>query len=226
MKLLVGFIIVMLFSVSLAAQERPRIFVIGDSISIQYGPFLKEFLEGKFEYDRKRDKGEAMKDLDKPVGANGGDSRMVLEYLKTLSSDKSFRANILLLNCGLHDIKTDRATGKKQIDADEYAANLKAILKLAKRMKLRLVWINSTPVDDDRHNSRNVGFFRFDRDAREYNEIARRIFSKAKTPIIDLNAFSRRFPSEAFSDHVHYKPEYSRLQAAFIAGFLETVRQT
>ena len=36
------------------------------------------FTEDKFDYDRKRDKGEAMINLDKPVGANGGDSRIVL----------------------------------------------------------------------------------------------------------------------------------------------------
>lgn len=51
---------------------RPRLFVIGDSISIFYGPYLKKYVEGKFDYDRKRDKGEAMKNLDNPVGANGG----------------------------------------------------------------------------------------------------------------------------------------------------------
>ena len=94
---------------------RPRLFVIGDSISIFYGPYLKKYVEGKFDYDRKRDKGEAMKNLDNPVGANGGDSRMVLSYLKELSADPSFKADVLLLNCGLHDVKTDPKTGKLKL---------------------------------------------------------------------------------------------------------------
>ena len=35
----------------------PRLFVLGDSISIQYGPYLQEFLGDKVEYDRKRNDG-------------------------------------------------------------------------------------------------------------------------------------------------------------------------
>lgn len=202
------------------AQTKKKIFVIGDSISIQYGPYLKNFIESKFDYDRKRDNGEAMQDLNKPVGANGGDSRMVVEYLKTLQKDKSFKADILLVNCGLHDIKTDRKTGNKAIEFDEYKANLKGILKLAKKLKVKLIWITSTPVNDEIHNSKNVGFFRYSKDAEIYNESAKTFFEKEKIPFIDLNTFSKVFPLEAYADHIHYKQQYSEFQAAFIAGFL------
>ncbi|MBS1794723.1 MAG: SGNH/GDSL hydrolase family protein [Acidobacteria bacterium] len=211
--------IVLLFSTAAAADKR-KVFVIGDSISIFYGPALKKYIGSRFLYDRKRDNGEALQDLDKPVGANGGDSRMVVEYLRKLQADKSFAADILLVNCGLHDIKTDPATGKKQIEPEEYLANLKTILKISKKMKLRLVWISSTPVDDERHNRQKVGFFRYNRDAAAYNEIARGLFEKAGVPIVDLYAFSREFPADAYADHIHYKKEYAELQAAFIAGFL------
>ncbi|MEM7108775.1 MAG: hypothetical protein AAF519_11155, partial [Bacteroidota bacterium] len=62
----------------------PKIFVIGDSISIHYGPYLAQYLGTDFQYARKGDNGEAFKNLDIPVGANGGDSRMVLDYLREL----------------------------------------------------------------------------------------------------------------------------------------------
>ncbi|KIE48240.1 hypothetical protein U732_4009 [Clostridium argentinense CDC 2741] len=58
------------------------LFVIGDSISIHYGPYLREMIKDKFAYDRKRGLEHALIDLDKPVGANIGDSSMVLEYLQ------------------------------------------------------------------------------------------------------------------------------------------------
>lgn len=202
------------------AQSEKKVFVIGDSISIQYGPYLKNFVESKFDYDRKRDNGEAMQDLNKPVGANGGDSRMVVDYLKTLQKDKSFKADILLVNCGLHDIKTDRKTGKKAIELDEYKANLKQILRIAKKLKVKLIWITSTPVNEEIHNSKNIGFFRYSNDAEIYNATAKSFFEKEKVPIIDLFAFTQTFPIEAFADHVHFKSEYAQLQAAFIAGFL------
>ena len=220
MKVIAFFLTVICIANLAFAQTKKKVFVIGDSISIQYGPFLKNFIEKKFDYDRKRDNGEAMQDLNKPVGANGGDSRMVVEYLRTLQKDKNFKADILLVNCGLHDIKTDRKTGKKAIELGEYKSNLKELSKLAKKMKLNLVWITSTPVNDEIHNSKNVGFFRYTKDAEEYNKAAKSYFEKEKIPIIDLNVFSQTFPLEAYSDHVHYKTEYAQLQAAFIAGFL------
>lgn len=204
---------------------RPRLFVIGDSISIFYGPYLKKYVEGKFDYDRKRDKGEAMKNLDNPVGANGGDSRMVLSYLKELSSDPSFKADVLLLNCGLHDVKTDPKTGKRQVELDEYRSNLDQIRRLARKMKLQLVWVNSTPVNDSIHNSKGVAFHRYNRDALRYNAVADSLFSRHGVPVIDLYSFSEKFPLSAYMDHVHYREEYRALQAAYIAGFLETVRQ-
>ena len=79
-----------------ARTAERKLFVVGDSISIAYGPSLRAFVAGTFLYDRKRDRGEAIRDLDKPVGANGGDSRLELAYLKELSSDKTFSTDVLL----------------------------------------------------------------------------------------------------------------------------------
>lgn len=55
-----------------------NLFVIGDSVSIHYGPYLKKMIEYKFNYDRKRGIEQALEDLDTPIGANAGDSKMVL----------------------------------------------------------------------------------------------------------------------------------------------------
>ncbi|WP_264166498.1 hypothetical protein [Clostridium tagluense] len=43
-------------------------------MSIHYGPYLKNMIKHKFEYDRKRGMKQALTDLDKPIGANAGDS--------------------------------------------------------------------------------------------------------------------------------------------------------
>ena len=83
---------------------------------------------------------------------------MVVQYLQTLQKDKNFSADVLLVNCGLHDIKSDKITGKKAIELAEYKTNLMKIRNLARTMKMKLIWINSTPVNDDIHNSKNVGF--------------------------------------------------------------------
>ena len=42
----------------------PKLFLIGDSISIQYGPYLEKYLEGTVVYERKQDDGQADKARD------------------------------------------------------------------------------------------------------------------------------------------------------------------
>lgn len=219
-----AFILLSLMLLSFTQTSRKKLFVIGDSISIFYGPYLKKFTEGKFEYDRKRDKGEAMLNLDKPMGANGGDSRMVVEYLKELCPDKTFHADYLLINCGLHDIKTNPKTGEKQISSGEYLQNILAIYKLSRKLKVKLIWVNCTPVNDSIHNRKGVAFYRYNKDVVDYNQISDSIFKTKGVKVIDLYTFSSTFPIDAYLDHVHYKPEFAKLQAAFIAGFIQNYK--
>lgn len=203
-------------------RKKPQLFVIGDSISIFYGPYLKKYTAGKFIYDRKRDKGEAMQNLDNPVGANGGNSKMVLEYLTEFLKNDTIKPDIFLINCGLHDIKTNTETGKKATAKDEYRKNIDQITRLILKSGKKMIWINSTPVNDSIHNIKNVGFYRYNKDVIAYNLIADSICSKNNIPVIDLYSFSATFPLEAYQDHVHYSERFRELQAAFISGFLET----
>ena len=197
----------------------PRLFVIGDSISIQYGPYLEKQVAGTFIYDRKQDAAGAPKatgNLDVPTGANGGDSDMVLAYLRHRRAHDPIRADILLLNCGLHDIKIPTATGVIQVPLERYRANLLGIIGEARAMHLRLVWVRTTPVFDEIHNPRSRAFHRFARDVDSYNAAADTIMAAADIPVIDLHGFSLKFLPTGFIDHVHYREEIREKQAAFI----------
>lgn len=206
-----------------SASPSPRVFVIGDSISIQYGPYLERFLTGTFAYDRKRDGAGGAKaehNLDVPQGANGGDSAMVLAYLKARAEREPIAADVLLLNCGLHDIKTDPQSGAKQVPAEAYARNLRSILEVARGMNLAVVWVRTTPVIDEIHNARSRSFHRHAADVAAYNAIADEIMTAAGVPIVDLHAFSARFVPAGFIDHVHFAEDVREKQAAFLAGAL------
>ena len=206
-------------SMSAETPQLPRLFVIGDSISIQYGPYLEKRVAGTFAYDRKQDAAgapRATSNLDVPIGANGGDSDMVLAYLRHRRAHDPVRADILLLNCGLHDIKTTPSTGAIQVPLERYRANLLAIIEETRAMHLRLVWIRTTPVFDETHNSRSQAFHRFARDVDAYNAAADAIMAAANAPAIDLNGFSAKFLPAGFIDHVHYREEIREKQAAFI----------
>lgn len=226
MKRSLVYLSIVVFTTAFVHYEscNPKVFVIGDSISIHYGPYLKQALTGFFKYDRKRDKGESLEDLDNPVGANGGDSKMVLTYLNELYQNKSLKTDYLLLNCGLHDIKRNSPSDLPQVPIKEYAENLGAIINLAQLMELKLIWLTSTPVVDSIHNSR-VPFFRYERDIKAYNKVADSIMMESNIPVIDLYTFTRKFVPQGYMDHIHYKEDIRQQQADFIAGSLTAIRE-
>lgn len=199
-----------------------KVYVIGDSISLHYGPYLKEYLKGMLGYSRKEGEEEAMLNLDNPQGANGGDSSMVLSFLKAKEASGGIDTDILLLNCGLHDIKTSPETGEKQIPIMRYRENLCEIVKIAARMKLRLVWVRTTPCDENIHNKKNMAFHRFSSDCSAYNDAADQIMTKAAVPTIDLYNFTLNLGTELYCDHVHFQEHIRQKQAAFIAGWLSS----
>ncbi|MFW5858144.1 MAG: SGNH/GDSL hydrolase family protein [Planctomycetota bacterium] len=204
----------------------PSCFVIGDSISIQYGPALERMLAGRFAYARKSGEEEALRDLDHPVGANGGDSSRVLEYLRALQAGGGFAPDVLLLNCGLHDIKTDPATGEKQVPLDAYTANLHACAGVLRALGIFTVWVRTTPVDDEQHNTR-AEFHRHAADVAAYNDAADRVWTEAGAPLLDLHAFTAALGgTEIFCDHVHFTEPVRELQAACIAGYLDALAAT
>ncbi len=197
-----------------------KIHVIGDSISIQYGPYLKAYLEGLIEYSRKEGEDEALLNLDKPQGANGGDSSMVRTFLDAKSRSGGIDADLLLLNCGLHDIKTDPQTGQKQVPLGEYRKNLEEIIRLVSKMRPKLVWIRTTPCDEKIHNVKQPAFHRFSSDVMEYNKAADQIMEKKGIPVIDLHGFTANLGPDLYCDHVHFHDHVRQKQAAFIAGWL------
>lgn len=200
-----------------------KVYVLGDSISIHYGPFLKQYLNGAMEYARKEGEAEALLNLDRPQGANGGDSAMVLAFLKALLAAGGIDADLLLVNCGLHDIRRDPATGQAQVAIADYEANLRAIVATAGRLRPRLIWMRTTPCDEQVHNRPGLGFQRFARDCDAYNAVADRVMAEAGVPAIDLHSFTRNLGQgrELFCDHVHFHEHIREKQAAFIAGWLQ-----
>ena len=198
-------------------MERIALFVLGDSISMQYGPFLERYLGKRFSYARKTGQEG---NLDDARGANGGDSSMVLSYLQALRNAGGLNADVLLLNCGLHDIKVDRATLQRQVLLEDYCSNLRQILSIVEVMNLKVIWVRTTPVVDAVHNQKST-FDRYASDVEKYNAAADVIMTSEGIQSIDLFSFTQSVGDDVYCDHVHFRDEYRRSQAAYIAGWLE-----
>ena len=200
---------------------RAGFYLVGDSISIDYHEALARECLGRFRYTRKGGLELARKDLDHPQGANGGDSTAVLAHLREALESPETLPDALLVNAGLHDIKTPPATGERQVSLTAYRANLVAIAELARTKGKRLVWITTTPVDEARHNARSRFFHRFEADVAAYNAIAREVMSAQGVSLIDLYGFTTGLDEPLYRDHVHFLPAVSEKQAAFVRARLD-----
>ncbi len=202
-------------------MKRPLLYVIGDSISIQYGPYLEQYLAGRLAYARKTAETEAQFDLPSPQGDNGGDSSVVLAFLRGLTESGDWTTDLLLVNCGLHDIKTDPITGNKQVAIDDYRLNLEGIVALARQAGVPMIWVRTTPCDETVHNNRpDTTFHRFSADCMAYNAVADELMATVGVPSIDLHNFTRNLGPELYCDHVHFHDHIREKQAAYIAGWL------
>ncbi|MCR6720077.1 MAG: SGNH/GDSL hydrolase family protein [Chitinophagaceae bacterium] len=112
-------------------QKKPHVFLVGDSISIHYGPYLKKYTAEFAQLQQK----ELETIQGKEFPRNGGDSRRVLNYLTYKLNEPGFKPDYLLLNCGLHDIGRDTITRELQVPLAEYEVNLEKIFKLVSDKK-------------------------------------------------------------------------------------------
>lgn len=199
-----------------------KILIIGDSISLAYGKYLNEFLIDDYILIRKSGINEAFKNLDNVKGANIGDSNNALMYIKNeyLSNNKY---DIILFNCGLHDIRVDRYNKLIQVDELKYKVNIENMVKIISKMTNKSIWINTTIINDRIHNNRNVGYLRYNNDVVKYNDIANEIMEKNNIQSIDLYKFTQDLVGEIYLDHVHFKEEIVKLQAEFIAGHINSL---
>lgn len=193
-------------------------FIMGDSISIHYRGILAQMLRDKINFTlNETEIAQAQIDLDKPMGANAGDSRTVLQKLQGYADTPIMQFDGFLLNCGLHDIKRQRLLRDCQVPLECYRQNLVSILSLIDHPAQRLFWVRTTPVEDNRHN-RLSSFDRYEADVQAYNRAADEIMRSAGVKIIDLHTFTKNLGGELYCDHVHFSEPVRAMQAAFIAG--------
>jgi lysophospholipase L1-like esterase/dienelactone hydrolase len=176
-----------------AAPELPRVVLVGDSIRLGYAPKVAQRLAGKATVISSQ--------------ANGGDSANVLAHLDEWVLRE--RPDLVLLNCGLHDLKRPGADGPHQVELDRYEANLRRIAaRIREGTKATFLFVNTTPVLDDRHAQRRAGFDRFEADVRRYNAAAASVFHELGVPILDLHGIIERVGPETLlgSDGTHFTP--------------------
>ena len=205
-------------------MNKPKLFVLGDSISIHYGSFLEKMVASQFEYSRKTGHEPQLKGT--PVWGLGGDNGKhtndVRVYIEGMLKDPNWRPDVMLLNAGIHDLTTmDPVTKVKQVPLDLYIRNLTTVLDAMARRKVQVVWVNTTPVNENYCRERNMEVKHYSADVEEFNAAAAELMAKKGVPVIDLHSFTSSMGgTEIFTDMCHFTESAQRLQAAYIAGYL------
>jgi lysophospholipase L1-like esterase len=196
-----------------------KLFVIGDSISCYYGKYLKDMLDGFCEYDRKGGKHKLENLDDCTDGVNGGDSSMVLAYLKSVINRDFFSPDFILVNCGLHDTKT--SDGKLQVPVERYRENLWSILNVVKQKNIKTIWVRTTPANEKTTHWEPEEIRRRQDDIDLYNKVADEVMAENNIPVIDLHQFTLNLGPDIYLnkvDSVHFNEQAAQLQASYIAG--------
>ena len=205
------------------------VFVIGSSLTLAMHPYMQSMCYGRLAYSRKGEEpkeiARALQDLDTPQGAAAGDSSMVLAYLSELEQTDSFHPNIVLLATGGHDLRKNVELGTYQVPNENFSKNFESIVQWFSDRLIELVWMRIGPLDEKLHNSRAKSFHRYEADVDAYNGAADAILTRYSVHVLDFPSFTRSLGTldEIVYDHVHFKDEIVRQQAAYVVGFLEGV---
>ena len=181
--------------------------LIGDSIRMGYAPFVTELLPDV--------------DFFQPE-ANGGDSRNLLAHF-----DEWFvvpKADLIHVNCGLHDLRYLREKERHQVELDEYRENLAMLVDRVLALEgSRLAWATITPVIDEYTCAPDRDFWRHNSDVDAYNAAALEVMLEKDVPVDDLYAAIEKTGRRTIigPDGCHMPESGRKAVAEVVAAFLK-----
>ena len=196
-----------------AREALPTVVLLGDSIRLSYAPAVAKAFQGKA--------------VVVSPAANGGDSSNVLKHLDAWVIRE--RPALVHFNCGIHDTKKYKSSGRFQTPPEKYESNLKKIVeRIRKETGAVVLFATTTPILDDR-----AARVRSDRDyellggsVEQYNGIAKKLMKRLEVPVDDLHAVlsAAQPPATAAdligSDGVHLLPEGQEMLGKTVAEFI------
>lgn len=201
-----------------AKDELPNVLILGDSISIGYTPYVKQFLAGRANVSR------PMLDNEKAENCQGTTNGV--KHIKRWLGDTEW--DVIHFNFGLHDLKhVDPVTGKnsnnpndpQQANLKQYKKNLTEIVEVLKSTEATLIFATTTPYPDVVDGPlRKPGM------PEKYNNAATKIMNKNGISINNLHAFVvPRMNEIQKPNNVHFTDEGSRALAEKVADRIKEV---
>lgn len=204
--------VILIVSLISSTQDKPKILIIGDSISIGYTPFVKDEFANEVEVfhnpGNAQHTGTGLKKIDEWVG--------------------NVKWDIIQFNWGLWDLcyrhpdsevqgNRDKENGKITYTIEEYTSNLDSIVAFLKsKTDAKLVFVTTTYVPENEAG-------RFKNDVIGYNEAAIKVMKKHSVIVNDI--YEQSIPiHEKFGkglDNVHYSTQGYKKLSELVIEFLK-----
>lgn len=213
MKTFSSFFLGLAFIISFGfINNKPKILIIGDSISIGYTPFVKAYFSDRA-----------------IVSHNPGNAQHTgtgLSKIKEWLGNEDW--DIIQFNWGIWDLcyrhpdskeygHRDKINGKPEYSLDQYASNLDSIVTIIKKStNAKLIFVTTTYVPKDEPG-------RYESDVQKYNDVAKMIMNKHSIIVNDIYEASIAIHKDfgKGSKDVHYEKEGYEKLGILIANFLE-----
>jgi len=183
-------------------KKLPVVLLVGDSIRIGYAPMVKQQLANKaivkWPDENCEDSGKILNNIEKYIEVN--------------------KPDLIYINCGLHDIKSERGTNNKKIPIETYENNLNKIISIIKSKNIKILWATTTPVIEE-WNNKIQSFDRLNKDIIQYNAIASKVMFSQGIRVIDhYQVIEKADKQAAFKkDGVHYTDKGSEILSAKVS---------
>lgn len=211
-KISFTFVIGILFIMTAFNEKKPKVLIIGDSISIGYTPFVKEKLSDKA-----------------VVVHNSGNAQHTGTGLAKIAEwvgDENW--DIIQFNWGLWDLcyrmpteegmgPKDKINGKINFSVDEYAANLEQLVTFLKeKTDAKLIFVTTSYIPENEPG-------RFKDDPEKYNNTAKKIMKKYGVEVNDIYKKSKKIHDELGNgeNDVHYTQKGYEKLGEIITATLE-----
>lgn len=188
------------------SKPRPRVLILGDSISMGYTPYVARALQGEAHVVRARLENGRVENC---AGTNHG-----VEALERWLALDGGHWDAIHVNFGLHDLKrVDPLTGRNsndrahphQAEPKRYEKQLATILDRLTATDAAVIWASTTPVPE------GVRPFRLPEDVLRYNAIAQALAEEREFALDDLYTFAlERLDRIQQPKNVHFRDEGSQ----------------
>ena len=193
-------------------NDKPKILIIGDSISIGYTPFVKKYFS---------DRALVLHNTGNAEHTGTGLSK-IEEWLGKEDWE------IIQFNWGLWDLcyrhpeskeygNRDKINGKPEFSLDQYASNLDSLVTIIKKStNAKLIFVTTTYVPKEEPG-------RYESDVQKYNDAAKKVMNKHSVMVNDIYEESITIHRDfgIGSNDVHYNKQGYEKLGELIADFLE-----